>query len=229
MPARLHHIIACLVVAGALSAGCGGDADDHPDVATSRIAFVSDRDGYRRIYVMNADGSDQHAVSDPSHGSDRWPTWSPAGARIAFTSDQDGQDDIYVIDADGGNRRNITNTPDSGESHPAWSPDGARIAFASDREPAGLYVIDADGGNPMHVSADATNADWSPDGLQFAYFSIDPRGRRLALYWMDADGDNARVVAHIDPGAASPAWSPDNRWIAATTANDTEPLARIHD
>ena len=41
-----------------------------------RIAFVSDRDGNREIYVMNTDGGDQTRLTN-NPDSDFAPAWSP--------------------------------------------------------------------------------------------------------------------------------------------------------
>lgn len=38
------------------------------------IAFQTNRDGHFEIYVMNADGSDQHALS-PNPADELWPSW----------------------------------------------------------------------------------------------------------------------------------------------------------
>ena len=49
------------------------------------IAFTSERDGNREIYIMNADGSDQRNLTN-NPARDAWPTWSPDGTQIAFNS-----------------------------------------------------------------------------------------------------------------------------------------------
>ncbi len=117
----------------ALVVACGEDSETPlpTRVDVSRIAFVSDRDGYRRIYVMDTDGSNQRALTDPLYGDDTKPVWSPDGTRIAFISDRSGNEDVHVVDADGGNRRNLTNSRNLVESSAVWSPDGTSIAFAA--------------------------------------------------------------------------------------------------
>ena len=79
-----------------------------------RIAFVSDRDGWDQIYLMNPDGSEVTQLTfDETDKS--WPMWSPDGTKILYTADGGfGQYntplglDIWVIDADGANQTNLT-------------------------------------------------------------------------------------------------------------------------
>ena len=105
-----------------------------PDGA--RIAFESNRDltfvlpdgkhiYLPEIWVMNADGTDQHRLTDfsleptPSNILVSKPTWSPRGERIAFhrrvwVADivPDGHAQIYTMNADGSVVTQITFTPD---------------------------------------------------------------------------------------------------------------------
>ena len=76
--------------------------------AQAQIAFVSDRDGNREIYVMDADGGNLRRLTD-NPVDDWYPSWSPDGKRIAFVSERDGNLQIYVMDTDGGNPRNLSN------------------------------------------------------------------------------------------------------------------------
>jgi len=105
-----------------LEGGCDHAYDEQPTWAgdSARIAFISSRDGNWEIYVMNADGTDQHNLTN--HPADDWePAWSPDGTQIAFVSVRDGNHEIYVMDADGSNVRNLTNHP-AHDGSPAWSP-----------------------------------------------------------------------------------------------------------
>lgn len=94
-----------------------------------RIAFTSDRNGNRDIYVMDADGSGATRLTD-NDAVDHAPDWSPDGQRIAFHSGRDENWDIYVMNPDGSDIARLTDN-DAEDGSPAWSPGGQRIAFSS--------------------------------------------------------------------------------------------------
>ena len=82
----------------------------------SRIAFVSDRDGNREIYVMYANGSRPTRLTN-APASDSRPAWSPDGSQIAFTSFRDASTAaVFVMNADGSGVRRLAFGRD-----PAWS------------------------------------------------------------------------------------------------------------
>ena len=141
--------------------------------AQARIAFVSDRAGIPKIYVMDNDGGNQRRLTNDLV-NEWYPSWSPDGKRIAFVSERDMNRQIFVMDNDGGNQRRLTNNLVD-DWYPSWSPDGKRIAFVSDR--AGnrqIFVMDADGGNLRKLTKNRQN-DWHP--------SWSPDGKRIVLYF----------------------------------------------
>ena len=95
----------------------------------TRIAFIADRAGDRRIFVMNADGTGLVGLTEHPAGSGA-PAWSPDGRQIAFTVQRLGNDEIFVINADGTELVNLTH----------HSGDDAAPSVVSGREPDCLYL-----------------------------------------------------------------------------------------
>lgn len=108
--------------------------------------------------IMNADGSDDHAVVA---GGSR-PAWSPDGGRLAFGTGQ-----IWVLSLDGSGHIQVIDPRDIGGQHiePNWSPDGARIVFVSTGCFActtwSIYVMNTDGSGVFRLTH-STGSDHSP-------------------------------------------------------------------
>ncbi len=97
-----------------------------------RIAFESDRSGYREIWSSNSDGSNQAQLTTLACARSGSPRWSPDGQQIAFDSLAAGDNDIWIIGAEGGSPKRLTMEP-SNDARPSWSSDGRWIYFRSDR------------------------------------------------------------------------------------------------
>jgi Tol biopolymer transport system component len=169
----------------------GGVATWSPD--GSKIAFRSSRGSKNllhpnhEIYIMNADGTNQHNVTN--HPAEEvLPDWSPDGKKIAFVSDRGGDFAIYTMAPDGSNVQKLTDDS-MYAANPRWSPDGKRILFADgfchrackkDNE-HDLWVMNADGTNPRQVTNSTVNevpGDWSPaaEYMVVGYFSWPTEG-----------------------------------------------------
>jgi len=147
-----------------------------------QIAFSSNRDpdGRHKIWVMNADGSNQRRLTD-IHGTsnslfygDSGPAWSPDGSKILFNGYRDFNgtrncfvvncSELFVMNADGGSDAPLTNDPNRNGGYAAgWSPDGTKIVASRslgtiadvrnnvDRGTA-IIVMNADGSNQVNIS-----------------------------------------------------------------------------
>jgi len=87
------------------------------------------------IWVMNADGSDQHQVTNLG-GANFAPFFTPDGRRIIFSSNyknpRSRNFDLYLVNPDGTGLEQVTTNPDF-DGFPQFSPDGHRLVWASNR------------------------------------------------------------------------------------------------
>ena len=138
-----------------------------------QIAYSSNRVVGLAVWVMDADGSGQHAVTN-GHGE--YPAWSPDGMQIVYAGGT--YYDIRIIDADGANDRALTSSP-AYDMGPAWSPDGQWIAYHTQAdyypslgEPGQgpemeIHLVRPDGSDDHRITVDRVEDSfpaWSPDG-----------------------------------------------------------------
>jgi Tol biopolymer transport system component len=201
----------------------------------AKIAFMSDRDGNREIYVMDADGSNVTRLTN-NPAVDDYPAWSPDGKRIAFQSEREGSEQIYIMNADGKNLRRLTAPP--GKAYfPSWSPDGSKIVFSAKQDGSyQIVVTDADGASrkPLVVSDFRLNyPSWSPDGSKIAYSAHgEGKGTEPALYVMNSDGTKQTLLSLTPTKDWGPSWSPDGTQIVFESMRDfetsNEPPLTVH-
>ncbi|MCB1598365.1 MAG: PD40 domain-containing protein, partial [Gammaproteobacteria bacterium] len=119
----------------ALTQAVGNDMSASLAPDGQRILFVSQRDGLRRLYMIDGDGTARPITSAASNAMS--PAWSPDGRWIAYVTDRDVGEELYLLDAvcldppgcnDDGQR--LTHFQ-SLITDLAWSPDSQTVAFSS--------------------------------------------------------------------------------------------------
>jgi Tol biopolymer transport system component len=173
----------------------------------TRIAFLSKRNNDLDIYMMNADGSDQHLFYD-SGLNDADIDW--AGDTIVFTSGFK----IWGIKDDGTGLTRITNPAGAGQWGSANLPigdydprlrsDGLKIVFERLEDPESLhggynlFSVNVDGTEETRLTS--TNyaqglASWSHSGDRIVYgvAAIGEEGK-YDMYMMEADGADNRNI-----------------------------------
>ena len=178
-------------------------------IFTTKISFISDRDGNQEIYIMDYDGANQTRITF-NLSQDYMPAWSPDQRVIAHTTYRRNNADLNLLHLYEGKSVPISTRGTNYAA--AFSPDGKRIAFCSTMDGnAEIYVADASGANTRRLtfnSAVDTAPSWSPTGREIAFTSDRAGAASPQIYIMDAEGANVRRVSFGGNYHDSPAWSP---------------------
>lgn len=186
----------------------------------TQIAFVSQRQGNRDIFVMDADGADlQQITTDPA--DDAYPAWSPDGQELAFVSERDGVLNVYIIDVASRAERRLTENTSSTVKYEdlAWSADGTLAAAVQRNNIWNIHLIDQRGAdrpvttNPNPFTVQIRAPAWHPDSRQLAFMS--DVGGAWNVYVTDLDGDSRPITRNTNQAVfiSQPIWSPDSQQI----------------
>ncbi|MFV0337245.1 MAG: biopolymer transporter Tol [Chthoniobacterales bacterium] len=187
---------------------------DHTGIATSKIAFVSNRTGQKEIYLADYDGANVQQLTRDKAISVA-PSLSPDGKNLAYTGYQSGYADIYTVSLSNGARSRVVKFPGT-NSGAAWSPDSSRIALSVSRDGnPELYVVGSNGRGARRLTRTRgveSSPTWGPGGKEIIYVS-DDRGSP-ALYRISASGGNGQIIPTGHSYNTEPSWSPDGQNLA---------------
>jgi hypothetical protein len=182
-----------------------------PSPDGTRIAFDSDRDGERAVYVADSTGHNVRKVS--GDGFAAIPTWSPDGERLAFVRAEANKPQVWnlwTVELGSGEMHRLTSHPYGQPWGGSWFPDGRHIAYGREDD---LIILDIDTG--------ARRVYHTPKpGHQLRTPAVSPDGRRI-IFQVNRDGawvlelsDGSMRKVLSDPSADEYAWSPDGRRVA---------------
>ena len=182
-----------------------------------RLAFDSDRDGERGVYVAERDGSNIERISGSGYAA--VPTWSPDMKTLAFVRAEPGRPRVWNLwqrDLTDGEVTRLTNFKSGQVWGASWFADASRYVFSHDDR---LIVADRTGRqlasfrSPIAGRLVRTPAV-SPDGTRIVFQVF-----RDGAWVVDiATGKMRRVLD--DPSAEEFAWDPDGRHVAYHSRRD---------
>lgn len=203
-----------------------GPPDDAFDPSVSadgkRVAFGVDSQATAEIWVMNADGSEPHRLTNDNL-LDQEPTISPDGSRIAWNqwSPFPGYTDrdIWVMNADGSGQQLLFNGFGT-ETFSQFTPDGQTLVMASETGDMDIRKIPSTPAVPPLTEATAVAADdelleseptVSPDGTRVAFTQV-PKSTPLSpfdIYSVSIEGGATTPVYATAADERYPTYSPD--------------------
>jgi hypothetical protein len=220
------------------AAGAGGDAsrelglrltqvvDDRgrnyharPSPDGNLVAFDSDREGERGVYLADAAGRNLRRVS--GDGFAALPSWAPDGQTIAYVRaepDNPNVWNLWALNLDSGQSRRLTANASGRPQGASWFPDSRRVAYALGNR---IMVLDLTTGTPAeYPSPQVTRKPGAP--------AVSPDGRLMIFplagdgAWLTdlSDGSSRKVLS--DPTVGDFTWSPDGTRVAYYSRRDRE-------
>jgi TolB protein len=176
-----------------------------------QIAFDSDRDGERGVYVANADGTEVRRVSGAGFAA--VPSWSPDSSRLAFVRAEPDKPrvwNLWTLDLKTGETQRLTSHRYGQMWGASWFPDGRHVAYSHEFR---IVILDTMTGRERSFQTPrkgrlVRTPAVSPDGNRIM-FQVYQDGAWLLEV---EDGSMRKVLA--DPTAEEYSWSPDGRRVA---------------
>lgn len=190
-------------------------------IASSQIAFVSDKSNAKEVYLTDILGEKTRQVTRHKNLVVS-PRFVPGGNHLTYTSYHSGNQNLYITDLS----QNRTTRPLSRRQGmnlaPAWSPDGSQmiLTLSKDGNPD-LFLLDRKGKIIKQLTRRAginVSPTWSPDGKQIAFVS--DRSGRPQIYIMDLRSLSVQRITFKGQENAEPDWSPSGDLITYSSLTD---------
>ncbi len=182
-------------------------------IFTTKVVFVSSRDGNSEIYIMDYDGKRVRRITYNDY-IDVLPSWSADNEKVLYTSYKKNNPDLYMFHIYTGKTEVISSSKANYAAD--WSKEGDKLVYTSTKTGnAEIYVKNMKTGKEKRLTFNPTidtTPCWSPTGTEIAFTS--QRSGTPQIYIMDSEGTNVRRITHDGSYHDSPAWSPEGTRLA---------------
>lgn len=178
-------------------------------IASSTIAFVSDRSGFKEIYLSDILGSKIRQITRHKNLVVS-PRFLPGGRYLTYTSYHSGNQSLYITDLTQSKTTRPLSQRRGMNLAPAWSPDGKKmiLTLSKDGNPD-LFLLDRKGKIIKQLTRRSginVSPTWSSDGQRIAFVS--DRSGRPQIYLMDLKQGKVQRLTFKGSENAEPSWSP---------------------
>jgi len=195
---------------------------DGAQIVFAKIRFSPDFLG--QLWLMNADGSNQHLLLAEAGFREERPSFTPDGRSVIFTRCRLDLPDtcaLYRIDVAGGGPTAKTNFElGIGDLDGHYSADGslAFISVARNGIHCAVYLGGDSPANPRRITPAALSAqepDWSPDSRKLAFSTHCADFQNQEIWVVSAEDQTLRRLTKngddyfAGPRDFSPSWSPE--------------------
>ncbi|MBS0654367.1 MAG: Tol-Pal system protein TolB [Verrucomicrobia bacterium] len=139
-----------------------------------KIAFVSNKDGSPKIYVMEIPAPNMKpeqiktTLISKRCRENSAPCWSPDGKKLAYCSRTSGPRQIWVYDFETGTERELTHD-ESNKENPFWAPDSLHLLYnATDAKSSEIMLINLNQPEAVQITSGPgfkLFASWEPKNL----------------------------------------------------------------
>lgn len=202
-----------------ITSGPGWDQQPRYSPDGRQIAFVSDRNGSKNLWIANADGARSRILTKSERTNFASPIWSPDGQYVIAT--RTGQ--LFLYHKDGGSGLQLTGLRPEGA--PATGTLPSHYAAAPSGDPRYLWV-NVSGGVPPTF---ALGTDPDGDIEEHAARSNPRRLGQFQVAQFDRETGRTLVRSHETEGAFRPVASPDGKWLVYATRYDARAALKLRD
>lgn len=190
-------------------------------IASSKIAFVSDKNGFKEIYLTDILGSKIRQITRHKNLVVS-PRFLPGGRYLTYTSYHSGNQNLYITDLNQSRTTRPISRRRGMNLAPAWAPDGKKMILTlSKNGNPDLFLLDRKGKIIKQLTRRSginVSPSWSPDGENVAFVS--DRSGRPQIYIMNLKTLKVQRLTFKGRENAEPSWSPDGRLITYSSLVD---------